>query len=88
MKQLSLEQLSEHLQDYVRSAQQEQILITQNGKPIALLLGLENFDPEQWNLQFSVEFWEKICDRRQRPTVPLTMPLSVVEAQLEELDTD
>lgn len=47
MKQLSLEQLSEQLQDYVRSAGQEQILITQNGKPIALLLGLENFDPEQ-----------------------------------------
>ncbi|NJK73723.1 MAG: type II toxin-antitoxin system prevent-host-death family antitoxin [Oscillatoriales cyanobacterium RU_3_3] len=84
MKQLSLEQLSEQLQDYVRSAQKEQILITQNGKPIALLLGLENFDSEQWNLQFSVEFWETIADRRQRPTVPL----SVVEAQLEELDTD
>jgi prevent-host-death family protein len=81
MKQLSLEQLSEQLQDCVRSAQQEQILITQNGKPIALLLGLENFDPEQWNLQFSVEFWETIGDRRQRPTVPL----SVVEAQLKEL---
>lgn len=84
MKHLSLEQLSEQLQDYVRSVQQEQILITQNGKPIALLLGLENFDPEQWNLQFSVEFWEMIGARRQRPTVPL----SVVEAQLEELDTD
>ncbi|NJK68344.1 MAG: type II toxin-antitoxin system prevent-host-death family antitoxin [Microcoleus sp. CSU_2_2] len=84
MKQLSLEQLSEQLQDHVRSAQQEQILITQNGKPIALLLGLGNFDPEQWNLQFSVEFWEMIGDRRQRPTVPL----SVVEAQLEELETD
>ena len=47
MRQLNLEQLSEQLQDYVRSAQQEQILITHNGKPIALLLGLTNFDPEQ-----------------------------------------
>ena len=44
MKQLTLEQLSEQLQDYVRSAQAEQILITDNGKPIALLLGLENAD--------------------------------------------
>ena len=84
MKQLTLEQLSEQLQDYVRSAQQEQILITQNGKPIALLLGLENFDPEQWNLQLSAEFWQMIGDRRQRPTVPLV----VVEAQLEESQTD
>jgi prevent-host-death family protein len=82
MKQLTLEQLSEQLQDYVRSAQREQILITDNGKPIALLLGLENSDPEQLNLQLSARFWEMISDRRKRPTVPL----SVVEAQLEELE--
>jgi len=82
MKQLTLEQLSEQLQDYVRSAQREQILITDNGKPIALLLGLENSDPEQLNLQLSARFWEMISDRRKRPTVPL----SVVEEQLEELE--
>ncbi len=80
MRRLTLEQLSEQLQDYVRSAQQEQILITQNGNPIALLLGLENIDPEQWNLQLSPEFWQMICDRRQRPTIPL----SLVEAELEQ----
>jgi len=82
MKQLTLEQLSEQLQDYVRSAQREQILITDNGKPIALLFGLENSDPEQLNLQLSARFWEMISDRRKRPTVPL----SVVEEQLEELE--
>ena len=82
MKQLTLEQLSEQLQDCVRSAQKEQILITDNGKPIALLLGLENTDLEQFNLQLSAQFWEMISDRRKRPTVPL----SVVEAQLEELE--
>ena len=80
MRRLTLEQLSAQLQDYVRSAQQEQILITQNGKPIALLLGLENIDPEQWNLQLSPEFWQMIRDRRQRPTIPL----SLVEAELEQ----
>ncbi|HBL11618.1 MAG TPA: hypothetical protein DD379_09460 [Cyanobacteria bacterium UBA11162] len=78
MRQLTLEQLSEQLQDYVRSAQEEQILITQNGKPIALLLGLTNFDPEQWNLQLSAEFWQMIGDRRQRATIPL----AEVEAML------
>ena len=80
MRRLTLEQLSEQLQDYVQLAQQEQILITQNGKPIALLLGLENIDPEQWNLQLSPEFWQMIRDRRQRPTIPL----SLVEAELEQ----
>jgi prevent-host-death family protein len=80
MKQLTLEQLSKQLQDYIRFAQGEQILITDNGKPIALLLGLENSDPEQLNLQLSAQFWEMISDRRKRPT----LPLSVVEAQLED----
>ncbi len=80
MRRLTLEQLSEQLQDYVQSAQQEQILITQNGKPIALLLGLENIDPEQWNLQLSPEFWQMIRDRRQRPTISI----SLVEAELEQ----
>ncbi|NEP62163.1 MAG: type II toxin-antitoxin system Phd/YefM family antitoxin [Symploca sp. SIO2G7] len=80
MKQLNIEQLDQQLQDYVRSAQNEQIMITQNGKPIAVLLGLENFDPEQWNLQLSAEFWQMIVERRQRPT----LSLSEVEAQLED----
>ena len=82
MKQLTLEQLSEQLQDYVRSTQGEQIQITDNGKPIALLLGLENTNLEQLNLQLSAQFWEMISDRRKRPTVPL----SVVEKQLENLE--
>ncbi|NER23462.1 MAG: type II toxin-antitoxin system prevent-host-death family antitoxin [Symploca sp. SIO1B1] len=80
MKQLTIEELDQQLQDYVRSAQHEQIMITQNGKPIAVLLGLENFDPEQGHLQLSAEFWQMIVDRRQRPT----LPLSEVEAQLED----
>lgn len=79
MKQLTLEQLSQQLQDYVQVVQQEQILITQNGKPIALLLGLENFDPEQWKLQLSAEFWQMIGERRQRATIPL----AEVEAMLD-----
>ncbi len=64
----------------MQSVQQEQILITQNGRPIALLLGLENIDPEQWNLQLSPEFWQMIRYRRQRPTILL----SLVEAELEQ----
>ncbi len=81
MKQLILKALFEQLQEYIRSVQEEQLLITDQGKPIALLLGLENTDPEQLNLQLSAQFWSMISDRRQRPTVSL----SIVEAQLEEI---
>jgi antitoxin (DNA-binding transcriptional repressor) of toxin-antitoxin stability system len=57
-------------------------LITDQGKPIALLLGLENTDPEQLNLELSPQFWQMINERRKRPNVPL----SVVEAQLKDLE--
>lgn len=60
------------------------LLITQNGKAIALLMGLENFDSEQWNLQLSPEFWHMISERRQYSTILL----SLVEDELENLGDD
>ena len=53
------------------AAQNERILITRDGKPIALVVGLENYDDEDWEYMSSRPFWEMIRDRRQRPTVPL-----------------
>jgi len=84
MKQLTLTELSEQLQDYIRSIKDENLLITDQGKPIALLLGIENTDPEQLNLELSAQFWQMISERRKRPTVPL----SLVEAQLDDLESD
>ena len=78
MKELTLEQFSQQPQIYLQAAQQEQLLITQNGKPVVLVLGVENRDPEDWQLQTSAEFWQMIAERRQCPTIPLNK----VEAEL------
>jgi len=78
MKELPLEQFSQQTQACVQAAQQEQLLITQNGKPVALVVGLENKDAEDWQLQTSPDFWRMIEERRQRPTIPL----AEVEAEL------
>ena len=78
MKELPLEQFSQQAQACVQAAQQEQLLITQNGKPVALVVGLENKDAEDWQLQTSPDFWRMIEERRQCPTIPLTE----VEAEL------
>ena len=51
-------------------AQQERILVTQNGKPVALVVGLENKDEEDWQLEMSLDFWQMIEERRKRPTMP------------------
>ena len=59
-------------------AQHERVLVTQDGKPLALLVGLENKDQEDWDLQTSPAFWQMVEERRGRPTVPL----AAVEASL------
>ena len=53
----------------VQAARQERILVTQNGKPVALVVGLENKDEEDWHLEMSYDFWQMIEERRKRPTI-------------------
>ena len=67
MKTINLEQAS--LQNCIKEAQHERIIITENGKPIALLIGLESMDEEQWQLENSDEFWQLITERRTQKTI-------------------
>lgn len=68
MKETTLEQFTQAVQSYLEAAQQERILVTENGKPVALVVGLAHKDEEDWQLETSVEFWQMIEERRQRPT--------------------
>lgn len=70
MKETTLEQFSQEPQAFVQAAQQERILVTQNGEAVALVIGLENKDEEDWHLEMSFDFWQMIEERRQRPTMP------------------
>ena len=71
MKETTLEQFSKEPQALVEAAQLERILVTRDGKPLALVVGLENKDEEDWCLETSSDFWRMIEERRKRPTVPL-----------------
>src|SRR5262249_11780505 len=52
----------------VDEAQQEKIVITRNGKPVALVVGVAGLDAEQLELGTSPDFWKLITKRRrQRP---------------------
>ena len=55
-------------------AQTEQLVLLRAGKPVALLIGL---DEEQAALGRSARFWELIAERRGQPTVS--------RAELEQL---
>ena len=64
MKTVDLEDRS--IERWVDEAQQEQVILLRDGKPVALLIGL---DSEQDALGRSARFWELISERRGEPTV-------------------
>jgi antitoxin (DNA-binding transcriptional repressor) of toxin-antitoxin stability system len=53
----------------VRDAQRERLVLTRNGVPVALLVGVEGLDEEQVQLGASEDFWELIAERRRQKAV-------------------
>lgn len=45
------------------------VVITRNGKPVALIVGVEGMDEEQLQLGGSEKFWNLIAERRKQKTV-------------------
>ncbi len=68
MKTIRMEQTT--LDACLQDAQRERIVITRDGAPVALIVGLEGMDEEQVRLGGSDEFWELIAERRRQ--VPLS----------------
>lgn len=60
----------------VSQAQHERIVITRNGRPVALVVGVAGLDAEQLELGSNPAFWEMIMQRRRQRTI--------TRAQLEE----
>jgi prevent-host-death family protein len=52
-------------------AQRERVVITRSGKPCAIVIGVENYDVEDFDLARSADFWRLIEARRQGPMIPL-----------------
>ena len=67
MKVIALKETN--LDACVKDAQNERIVITRNGKPVALVVGVEGLDTEQLELGSSSRFWELITQRRQQKTI-------------------
>ncbi len=56
----------------VTDAQHERVVITRDGKPIALIVGVEGMDEEQLQLGSSAKFWQLITERRKQKTMSRT----------------
>jgi len=71
VKEISVESFARDPAGFLHAAQNERLLVTKDGRPLVVLLGVENKDHEDWNLENSPSFWRMIEHRRSRPTVPL-----------------
>jgi hypothetical protein len=82
VKETTLEQFEHDVPALLEEAQRERILVTQNGKPWAVVVGIAYKDEEDFRLEASPEFWRMIEERRREPSVPLEQ----VEKELLEDD--
>jgi antitoxin (DNA-binding transcriptional repressor) of toxin-antitoxin stability system len=53
----------------VRDAQHDRVLVTREGQPVALIVGIEGMDAEQVELGSNDEFWKMISERRKQKTI-------------------
>lgn len=80
MIMIGLEQAT--LDKCLDEAQHERVVITRNGKPIALLVNIEGLDEEQLELGSSHTFWKLITERRSQPTISRTQ----LEQTLDDME--
>ncbi len=68
MKTVDAGQFADNVSQYLQASQAETIVVTQGGKPCAVLHGLD-YDDEQMQLINSQEFWSMIHERRGQPSI-------------------
>lgn len=67
MKVVSLGEAN--LEECVRDAQHERVVLTRQGKPVAVLIGAQGLDLEQIELGHADEFWTLIRQRRAQKSM-------------------
>lgn len=57
------------LENCVDEAQRGNILVTRDGQPVAIVVGVVGMDMEQIELGSSGRFWSFISERRRQPAI-------------------
>jgi hypothetical protein len=81
MKTVEAAQFAANVNQYLRDALSEAVIVTQAGRPCAVLHGLD-YDDEQMGLVNSPDFWSMIRERRKGPTISW----EIAKRRLESLD--
>lgn len=72
MKKATVQDLQKHAEEFVAQAQKDRVVITRQGKPAAVLVGVNKQDWESVVLQTDPKFWKLIRARRKQATRPLS----------------
>jgi prevent-host-death family protein len=71
MKTISVRDLQKKIRASVDAAQEDDLVITRNGKPAAVLVGVEGQDWESVFLQTNPLFWKLIEKRRREKSISM-----------------
>ena len=71
MKTVNARELQRRIRECVDASQKDRVVVTRNGKPAAILIGVEGEDWESVVRQSSRAFWRLIGRRRREKTVSL-----------------
>jgi antitoxin (DNA-binding transcriptional repressor) of toxin-antitoxin stability system len=81
-KQYAVEQLPREVAELVEASQCQRVVLTRNGVPFALIVGIEHKDEEDLQLEASPEFWQMIAESRcETGTVSLENFTAGLEAE-------
>jgi antitoxin (DNA-binding transcriptional repressor) of toxin-antitoxin stability system len=67
MTTINIEQTT--LEACLEKSQRERVILTRNGKPVALLVNVEGMDAGQIELGSSDKFWKLMAERRSQFTI-------------------
>ena len=67
MVTMSLQQTT--LDMCINAAQRDKVIITQNDKPVEVIIGVAGMDEEQLQLSTSDKFWKLMAERRGQKTI-------------------
>ena len=69
MKTIGVRELQKRIRDCVETSQAESVVITRNGKPASIVIGVEGSDWEDLVVQSDPAFWSTIRKRRKEKSI-------------------
>jgi len=69
MKTIGVRDLQKRIRECVETSQSEGVVITRNGKPTSIVIGVEGFDWEDIVIQADPAFWSTMRERRKEKSI-------------------